>query len=213
MKEINQLVLSKSDIELNRIQKIVELHEEIKSLMVSGLEKAFTIGQLLIEQKEGMPHGEFIPWIEKNLLFGERTARNYIKVYKNREMLKRKAISDLNSAYLFLREETKQDGQLKTGELYELAKTTAEKVIDDTKKNILNEDNFRISREAVKRWLELAKIDLEKDIPDKYEAIRTYTMREKEASEIVNLWSEMHIRSLRKVGQFLNELKEKGRFF
>ncbi len=102
--EMNQLVLSKSDIELNRIQKITEYHEEIKNLIINSLEKAFAIGLLLLEQKKDMIHGEFIPWIEKNLSFGERTARNYMMVYKKREMLNRKAITDLNTAYIILKE-------------------------------------------------------------------------------------------------------------
>lgn len=208
MKEIGQLVLSKRDIELNKIQKITELHEEIKSLMINSLEKAFIIGQLLEEQKKELPHGEFITWIETNLPFGDRTARNYITVYKNKDILKRKAVSDLNNAYLFLREETKQSRQLKTEEWYELAKITLKNVIDDIKKDILNEDNTEQQHEACKQWYESANIELKKDIPDKEEAIRTYIRLEKESSELFNLYSEIHLRCERKVGQFLNELKE-----
>ena len=208
MKEIGQLVLSKRDIELNKIQKITELHEEIKSLMINSLEKAFTIGRLLEEQKKELPHGEFIPWIEKNLPFGDRTARNYITVYKNKDILKRKAVSDLNNAYMFLREETKQSRQLKTEEWYELAKITVEKAIDDLKKDILKEDSTEQQHEAFKQWYESTNIELKKDIPDKEEAIRTYIRLEKESSELVNLYSELHVRSARKVGQLLGEIKE-----
>lgn len=116
---MEQLVLSKNDIELNRIQKIIEFHEELKNLMINSLEKAFTIGFLLKEQKEGMPHGEFIRWIEKNLPFEERTARNYMMVYKNKEMLNRKAVADLNSAYLFLQENRRQKRQTEVEEMIE----------------------------------------------------------------------------------------------
>jgi len=207
MKEINQLVLSKRDIELNKIQKITELHEEIKNLMINSLEKAFTIGQLLEEQKKELPHGEFIPWIEKNLPFGDRTARNYITVYKNKDILKRKAVSDLNNAYIFLKEETKQSRQLKTEEWYELAKITVEKAIDDLKKDIINEDNTE-QHEAYKQWYKSANIELKKDIPDKEEVVRTCIRLEKESSELFNLYSELHIRSARKVGQLLREIKE-----
>jgi len=130
MKEIGQLVLSKSDTELNRIQKIIEFHEEIKNLMINSLEKAFTIGFLLGEQKEGMPHGEFIPWIEKNLPFGERTARNYRMVYKNREMLNRKAVSDLNSAYIILKERKRTEKDERRKKLREEMAYKGEHLLD-----------------------------------------------------------------------------------
>lgn len=208
MKEIGQLVLSKRDIELNKIQKITELHEEIKTLMINSLEKAFTIGQLLEEQKKELPHGEFIPWIEKNLPFGDRTARNYITVYKNKDILKRKAVSDLNNAYIFLREETRQSRQLKTEEWYKLAKIIVEKAIDDLKKGILNEDNTEQLNEVCEQWYESANIELNKDVPDKEEAAKTYIRLEKESSELKNLYCELHVRSARKVIQLLGEIKE-----
>ena len=185
--------------EFGKIQKITELHEEIKSLMINSLEKAFIIGQLLTEQKKELPHGEFIPWIENNLPFTDRTARNYMTVFKNKDLLKRKALSDLDSAYMFLKEE-----KLKTEEWYELAKITLKNVIDDIKKDIHN-DNYEAAIKAFKQWYELADIELKKDIPDKTEALRTCMRLVNESSELARLLNEMNLRNLRKLGQVLKE--------
>ena len=84
------------------IKKIITLHTEITEALKSSLEKAILIGQLLIEQKEKLKHGEFTSWIKKNLPFTDRTARNYIKLFNNKDMLKTESVSDLNSAYKLL---------------------------------------------------------------------------------------------------------------
>jgi hypothetical protein len=40
------------------------------------------IGLLLTEVKAGKPHGEFLPWIEKEFGWNERTAERFIGVYR-----------------------------------------------------------------------------------------------------------------------------------
>ena len=94
----------KNDIQVSRIQEITKLHSEIKGLFMSSLEKAFRIGFLLEEQKKSLAHGQFTSWVSQNLPFEERTARNYMRVYRKREELKRQGISVLNTAYQALTE-------------------------------------------------------------------------------------------------------------
>ena len=48
------------------------------------MEKAIELGGLLAEQKETLSHGEFTPWIEANLPFTDRTARNYMRLHDGR---------------------------------------------------------------------------------------------------------------------------------
>jgi hypothetical protein len=90
------------DIEKTRAQEIVRLHSEVVGHLRQSLEKAIRIGQLLSEQKEALKHGEFIPWLESNIPFTDRTARNYMKVYRERDRLKTETISDLKGAYALL---------------------------------------------------------------------------------------------------------------
>jgi len=91
--------------EKSRIEEIIRIHNELQKLYYSELDRAIRLGELLEEQKKDSRHGEFEGWVEKNLPFSVRTARNYRMIYRNREFLKGKAVADLNSAYLLLLEE------------------------------------------------------------------------------------------------------------
>lgn len=83
-------------IKVSRADRINELYAEAQGIAGKAVEqltpKFIEIGELLIEQKEELAHGEWIPWIEDNLSFGEREARHYMRVARNR-----KRVSDLPS--------------------------------------------------------------------------------------------------------------------
>jgi hypothetical protein len=49
------------------------------------VEKAIDVGRLLAEVKALLHHGEWLPWIEANCEFSERTAQVYMRVFANRE--------------------------------------------------------------------------------------------------------------------------------
>lgn len=87
-----------NEIEESRIEKINRLHSENVKDATTMLNRAIEIGGELSEQKENMNHGEFIPWIEENVSFAERTARDYMKFYRYREELKTARLADLTQA-------------------------------------------------------------------------------------------------------------------
>lgn len=93
-------------IALNSVQEITTLHGEIVSAAISSLSKATRIGELLTQERERLKHGEWLPWLKTNLPFTDRTARNYIRVYGNRDRLKLESVSDLTGAYRLLTEHT-----------------------------------------------------------------------------------------------------------
>jgi len=93
-----------NDLEKSNIEEITKLHYEICDSLKITIDKAIRIGELLFEQKEKLKHGEFIPWIQKNLPFSDRTARRYMTVFDNREKLKTDRVSNLNTAYKLLEE-------------------------------------------------------------------------------------------------------------
>ena len=84
-------------------QRITGLHTEIMENLKTSLEKALEIGELLVQQKECLMHGEFTPWMEKHLPFTVRTANNYMKLYHNREWLKTENVSSLADVYRLLK--------------------------------------------------------------------------------------------------------------
>lgn len=81
--------------EVSRVQEITALHNEIGSYLKMSLEKAIRIGELLVEQKDNMGHGGFTSWVESNLPFTDRTARNYMRLFRQRDELKTETVSDL----------------------------------------------------------------------------------------------------------------------
>jgi len=83
-------------------QDIITLHNEITSHLRQSLEKAIKLGGLLTEQKASLKHGEFTGWIKDNLTFTERTARNYMRLYREKDRLKTETVSDLKSAYALI---------------------------------------------------------------------------------------------------------------
>jgi len=91
-----------NDLEQLRINEIINLHSEVADFLRMSLDKAIRIGELLVEQKRSLKHGEFIPWIKSNLPFTDRTARNYIRLYEGRICLKTETISNLTRGYKIL---------------------------------------------------------------------------------------------------------------
>jgi hypothetical protein len=89
--------------EKSRVQEIVNLHQEILGHLRSSLGKAIKIGQLLSEQKSNLAHGEFTTWVKVNISFSDRTARNYMRLFKERDKLKTENVSDLGDAYNVLK--------------------------------------------------------------------------------------------------------------
>ena len=87
-----KLAKVKADPAAARINK---LHKECCAGMRTTLEKAIEVGKLLIAQKAKCGHGKWTSWIEKNLEFAERTARQYINCHKNQAKLKRYPDTDL----------------------------------------------------------------------------------------------------------------------
>jgi hypothetical protein len=89
-------------IKSNIVDEIRKLHGEVLDQLRLSLEKGIRIGQLLVKQKGSLEHGEWLPWTEANLPFDERTARRYMTVYHNRNVLKSDNVSGLTEAYKLL---------------------------------------------------------------------------------------------------------------
>ncbi|MDR3413789.1 MAG: DUF3102 domain-containing protein [Formivibrio sp.] len=86
------------------IKEIKKLHGDILNAARTTLPKAIKIGELLTGIKDKTGHGHWLPWIEKNLPFSERTAQNYIRCFDEKDRLKSANVADLSSAYLLLSE-------------------------------------------------------------------------------------------------------------
>lgn len=103
------LPTNKSDL---TVKKIIELHESIIGGMRNVLQNAMVLGEELSNIKEKLGHGNWLPWIEQNVPFSERSARNYISIFKNKELLNRQPIADLKSAMKFLSDGSHEEKEI-----------------------------------------------------------------------------------------------------
>jgi hypothetical protein len=66
-------------LEASRATEIRRLHEEIWGAIRTTLDKAIRVDELLTEQKAGMKHVEWLPWIAENCPFAEQTASDELR--------------------------------------------------------------------------------------------------------------------------------------
>jgi len=78
-------------------QEINKYHRQLIGHLKNSVEIGIKIGNILIDVKKELQHGEFTEWINSNCGFTDRTARNYIKLYEYKS--KTETVSDLSTAY------------------------------------------------------------------------------------------------------------------
>ncbi len=80
------------------IREINKLHQEIESAGKVMIGKAIRIGELLSEQKLSMKHGEWIPWVKKNVPFDRIQASRYMRAHAHRDELNDSSMNHLTDA-------------------------------------------------------------------------------------------------------------------
>ncbi len=84
------------------VREITTLYGEIALSLKITLDKAIRIGELLTIKKDSLGHGCFTEWVRRSLPFTDRTARNYMRCFGNREQIKTETVSVLTDAYKLL---------------------------------------------------------------------------------------------------------------
>lgn len=87
---------------LQAVDEINRLHAENCVAARTAFENGQRIGELLTEFKTGLSHGQWLPWLKANTNINERTARNYMRIYRERDRLQIGNVSDLTAAYQLL---------------------------------------------------------------------------------------------------------------
>jgi Protein of unknown function (DUF3102) len=67
--------------------RIRDEHEATAIALKRGIEHAFTAGELLIEAKAQVPHGQWLPWLRDHCQVSERMAQRYIRLAQHREVI------------------------------------------------------------------------------------------------------------------------------
>ena len=84
--------------------RIRTYHEATVAALKSSVENAMNAGDLLIEAKAQLKHGQWLPWLAKNCVISERTAQLYIKLAKHRATIEKEMKSAIGVADLTLNE-------------------------------------------------------------------------------------------------------------
>ena len=84
------------------VSEIISLHGEIINAARTTLDKAIRIGELLTEQKASLKHGQWLPWVNDNLPFEQKTAWRYMNIYSRRDELGTMPNLELTDAYRML---------------------------------------------------------------------------------------------------------------
>lgn len=80
-----------------RTRRIVQLHNGILQAMKMSLSNAIEAGKLLEQQKKSLKHGLFLAWIETLMPFSQKTAWNYMALYRHSDKLV--TVTNLQEAY------------------------------------------------------------------------------------------------------------------
>jgi hypothetical protein len=85
--ESEQAVIAGSNSLPELAARIRAEHEATSAALKSSAEHGIAAGELLIEAKAKMPHGQWLPWLKDNCAMSERTAQLYMRLAKNREAI------------------------------------------------------------------------------------------------------------------------------
>ncbi|MBN2359676.1 MAG: DUF3102 domain-containing protein [Deltaproteobacteria bacterium] len=55
-------------------------HEQVRALAVAATPHAVRAGELLLQAKEQLPHGDWLPWLQDHCELTERTAQAYMRL-------------------------------------------------------------------------------------------------------------------------------------
>lgn len=75
----------KSKLPVASAKQINEQHRLAIQCAENAIEHAILCGQMLVDRKSSLAHGEFLPWIEKNCDFAISTATRYMKAARSSE--------------------------------------------------------------------------------------------------------------------------------
>jgi hypothetical protein len=100
--------MSKTDVGLSNsltelAARINAAHEAAESALKSSVVHAMQAGELLVEAKEKIDHGEWLPWLKANFPFSDRTARLYMQIARRRPEVEAKmaTVADLTLRDVF----------------------------------------------------------------------------------------------------------------
>jgi hypothetical protein len=91
-------ILSPCDSLPDLARAIQREHDAVRTCVAEGLEHARRAGELLRQAKAALPHGDWLPWLEKHCDVSARTAQAYMRIadrWQTLEAAKAQRVADL----------------------------------------------------------------------------------------------------------------------
>lgn len=70
-------------------------HQQAQAHASQAIEHAIEAGRLLLQAKEQLPHGQFLPWLEANCQVSARQAQRYMRAAQGKSLAKNDTVSYL----------------------------------------------------------------------------------------------------------------------
>src|SRR5262249_46840075 len=87
----NSADLSKSNSLADLAARIRAEHEQVVVALARGIKHAINAGELLLEAKAQIKHGQWLSWLSEHCAVSERTAQLYMRIAQRRAELEAKA--------------------------------------------------------------------------------------------------------------------------
>jgi hypothetical protein len=114
-------VVEQNDIELvnkARATRVNELQGEIVRSAQNMVQYAIEIGNILVEVKKSLGHGEFLPWVANNCDFRIRMAQNYMRLSENAQRVAHlEGVTSLREVLKYLEEPKPEKNPVPTRQL------------------------------------------------------------------------------------------------
>jgi hypothetical protein len=75
-----------TNITINIVNDINRHHELFRLRANEAIKHAVEAGKLLLQAKEAIPHGQWLPWLEKHIAVTPRQAQRYMQVAQGRPL-------------------------------------------------------------------------------------------------------------------------------
>jgi len=192
--------------------KIRVEHDGAATAAKRGLEHAIAAGELLVEAKSKLQHGQWLPWLDEHCGMSDRTARAYMRLARNKDRLGEiGSVADLSlrSALYVLSAHLPSDDDENTEwagvmPIYERARSAVRTAADGIGLGSI-ENDLELVKAATNAVAEARNVDELAALADSDTRLRGY-LRQAEG-EFVACATEIRLRMEHRLGQMITAAK------
>lgn len=190
--------------------RIRAAHDGARAAAKRSVEHAIAAGELLIEAKAQLKHGQWLPWLRDHCDMSDRTARAYMRVARNKDKLGEIGnVADLSlrgaigalSAHVPVDEDESAEWAA-VMPIYERARATLRTAAEDIGLGSV-ENDLALMEAAAKAVAEARNADEPAALPDRTLRVRAYLRQAEKEMEAVA--AEIRFRVERRLGQMLSQ--------